>query len=304
MSLPHHVLLEFLASRYPDERNARAVLDALALPPPMPDSYRRIRQGVIGKAPTVVRRFLNGGATQSLDPLWSWAHRQRFGALWAREMAFSDRTFPERNEFEAAWDLMAIEAHRNVLDALLVQDARARGTKTAEIFDVMKARFDVGISQPVLDLYVRYFFNMKWVSKGEWVHYLQECSVTRREMLLLAHRIDDSSRLRHRLGAAPRFSYPNVLADVLAEAYYKFKDHADDQSPTKAVAWSKVLMNAGDRREKYKNQDIKDLRSDLQLEFEYLEQEFPSLEDVESGRLDAAIAAAGRGEIPEFEPRK
>ena len=293
MSLPHHVLLEYLSSRYPDEGSARRVLEELALPPPRPGSYQRIRAVVLDKSPRDIRAFFNGGALPSLDVLWSWAQRQRFSGLWAREAAFIDRGFPDRANFEAAWDLLVIESHRNVLDALLVQDARYRGARRQDIFDVMKTRFDVGISDPVLDIYTRYFFNMRGVHKADWIHYLQECDVTRREMLLLAMQTDDAARLRHRLGAAPRFSYPDVLADVLAESYFKFKDHASDSSPAKAVAWSKVLMSAGDRREKFKNQDIKDLRADLQMEFSYLEMEFPTIEDIESGDLDRGITAAG-----------
>lgn len=291
MSQPHHVLLEFLASRYPDEGSALRILSDLGLPPPLPDSYQRTRTLVFEKAPRDVRQFFSGGSIPSLDVLWSWAHRQRFGAMWAREPAFVDRGYPDRANFDAAWELLAIEAHRNVLDALLVQDIRYRGTRRDEIFDVMKTRFDIGISDPVLALYKKYFFNMAWVRKGDWIHYLRECSVTRREMLLLAMQTDDSARLRHRLGAAPRFSYPDVLADVLAESYFKFKDHAGDSSPSKAQSWAKLLMDAGDRREKFKSQDIKDLRKDLQLEFEYLEMEFPSIEDIESGKLDEAIDA-------------
>jgi hypothetical protein len=293
MSLPHHVLLEYLTSRYPDEASAGRVLEELALPPPLPGSYQRIRSLVLDKSPRDVRSFFNGGSLPSLDVLWSWAQRQRFSGLWAREPAFVDRGFPDRANFEAAWGLLVIEAHRNVLDALLVQDARFRGERRQDIFDVMKTRFDIGISEPVLAIYVRYFFNMKWVHKADWIHYLRECDVTRREMLLLAMQTDDRARLRHRLGAAPRFSYPDVLADVLAESYFKFKDHASDSSPAKAKVWAKMLMDAGDRREKFKNQDIKDLRSDLQLEFEYLDMEFPSIVEVESGELDRDIRAAG-----------
>ena len=294
MSLPHHVLLEFLASRYPDEASARRVLDELNLPPPLPGSFQRIRALVLEKSPRDVRAFLNGGALPSLDDLWAWVGRQRFGAMWAKEPAFVDRGFPDRAAFMAAWDLLVIEAHRNVLDSLLVQDARFLGTRRGEIFDVLKTRFDVSISETTLDFYTRYFFNMRWVRKGDWIHYLRECQVTRREMLLLAMQTDDSARLRHRLGAAPRFSYPDVLADVLAESYFKFKDHAGDSSPAKAKAWAKVLMDAGDRREKFKNQDIKDLRSDLQMEFDYLDMEFPSILDIESGKLDQDIQAASK----------
>ncbi len=292
MSQPHHVLLEFLASRYPDEASAQRVLDSLSLPPPLPGSYQRIRGLVLDKAPREVRVFLNGGTLQSIDALWSWAQRQRFGAMWANEAVFIDRGYPDRANFDAAWELLVIDAHRHVLDALLVQNARYRGAREGEVFDVMKTRFDISISAQVLAIYCRYFFNMKWVGKNEWIHYLRGCDVTRREMLLLAMQIDDSARLRHRLGAAPRFSYPDVLADVLAESFFKFKDHAGDASPSKAQSWAKLLMDAGDRREKYKNQDIKDLRKDLQLEFSYLDMEFPNIEDIESGRLDKDIDAA------------
>lgn len=289
MSLPHHVLIEFLATRYPDERRVIERLKALDLPPPLPGSLRQIRERIQAKAPQEIRNFLRGGRLASLDPLWTWVSRQRFGPLWAREKVFLDHPYPDRPNLDAAWDLLAIPAHRNVLDSLIIQNERYRGQKRGEIFDVMKARFDIGITDAVLDLYTRLFFNMRRVGKEEWIHYLRACSPTRKEMLLLASNSDDEARLRHRLGAAPTWSYPELLAEVMATSIFKFRDHQGDNSPQKALQWGKMLMEAGDRREKYKSQDIKDLRKDLQLEFDYLDMQFPSIEDVESGRLDAEI---------------
>jgi hypothetical protein len=60
--------------------------------------------------------------------------------------------------------------------------------------------------------------------------------------------------------------------------------------------WAKMMMNAGEAREKHGQKDLADLRRDLQLGFTFLEADFPTLEEVEAGHLDRAL---GFGDDPE-----
>lgn len=276
MSLPHHVFLEFLSSRYPDEAQAVAVLNALELPPFYKKSFHKIRERVTEDAPPRVKAFLNGGSLINLKPLWKWAKAQRFAHCWAHEPIFSRRKIGGRDVFEDAWAFLAETSVRNVIDCLLI-----RKTEHPEINDVLQVRFGKTISAETLDVYKKHFFNLRWTTKDEWLHYLRSCSTTRREMLLLAMRTEDESRLRHRLGAPPRFEYSEILSDVMATAYFKFKDHSSEQAGVRAKTWADIMMKAGDRREKFKSQDTVNLKRDLQVEFDYLEMDFPTLQEIE-----------------------
>jgi len=275
MSLPHHVFIEYLASRYPSEAQAVNALTALDLPPPYKGSYLKIRERVLKGAPPDVRRFLNGGALLSLDPLWNWVSGKRFGQCWTREAVFSERVEESYNE---AWQILNESATRNVLDCLLVRRADLK-----DVNDVMSIRFGKNISDRAFSSYKKHFFNLDWTAKDEWLHYLRSCGTTRREMLLLAMRTEDQSRLRHRLGAPPRFEYAEILSDIVATSYFKFKDHAEDPTPAMARAWADIMMKAGDRREKFGARDTSDLKRDLQIEFDYLEMDFPTLHELEGG---------------------
>jgi hypothetical protein len=276
MSLPHHVFIEFLSSRYPDEEQAVSVLNALELPPFYKNSFHKIRARVIEDAPPRVKAFLNGGSLLNLNPLWKWVKTKRFVQCWAHEPVFSRRHSGGRELYEDVWELLVETPVRSVIDCLLI-----RKSPYAEINDVLQVRFGKTISADALEGYRKHFFNLSWTTKDEWLHYLRSCGTTRREMLLLAMRTEDEARLRHRLGAPPRFEYSEILSDVMATAYFKFKDHSAEQTAIRAKTWADIMMKAGDRREKFKSQDTVNLKRDLQVEFDYLEMDFPTLQEIE-----------------------
>jgi hypothetical protein len=287
---PHRVYIEFLASRYVDEASAVKVLDAMEMPPPYPGSFDRIRESVLSKAPPDVARFLRGGHTlPSLQPLWEWALVQRFGILWAQEKVFRLHEHREQPIFDKVWELVRNIPLRNTVDAVMVQQwGHVHAFSLDKINDITSTRFGETLHETTFEMYRALFFNPTRVAKANWINYLDGCHPTRKEMLLLAMGQLDEQRFRHDLGAPPRFQYTHLLADVMATAYYRFKeeDARATADPKAMSTWAKTMMAAGEAREKHGQKDLADLRRDLQMGFMFLENDFPTLEDVESGRLD------------------
>ena len=89
--------------------------------------------------------------------------------------------------------------------------------------------------------------------------------------------------IRHKFGLPTQLVYMDGLQELYLVSRNKFREYIRDRSPDSdkmAMTWSKILLECGDRYEKFRSKDLSSFGKELQLSFEFVENEFPTMDEL------------------------
>lgn len=155
-----------------------------------------------------------------------------------------------------------------------------------------------------LGLYMRYFFALDKMTKSDWRFYLRICNQDaytfiryhaaltkpREEALFLA-------------GLPTKTAFTDFLKTVMNTAAYKFQyysRHNAPQSDAQARHWAKLGFDAGVRHEKFSSTDVTDFSKTLQTEFEYTDEEIPTIDPDMLSEIRPMTKEEDKGQAPEL----
>jgi hypothetical protein len=175
---------------------------------------------------------------------------------------------------------------RLVVDSLLM-----RKSAYEEVIAVIQAKFGMNIRPLHVKTYENLFFSVKIMSRKSWRNYIKMLEGFRKKVLYLAFSGQDMD-MRSLLKLPTKISVSEHYQQLHIQALEKFKSLMASNVPKSeamALKWAQLAMSAGDKYEKLKLGDASDFGKDLQMEFEYVESDFPGIGEDDLEQINANI---------------
>ena len=166
-----------------------------------------------------------------------------------------------------------------------------RRTEKEEIAAILLSKFSINIPPSISSLYEKYFFQVAIMSRAAWKVFLGHQEGFTKKVYYLALSGKDM-KMRAELGLPNRISVSEHYQQLHIQAIERFKTLMETNSPdadAMALKWATLAMSSGDKYEKLKLGDASDFGKDLQMEFEYIDTNFPGIGESDLDQVQANI---------------
>lgn len=148
-----------------------------------------------------------------------------------------------------------------------------------EIINFFKDKHNIELLISDLDYYRDIFLPIFALSRDEWKDYIK--AVKKREQAFLITALKkDPHYLRLDTGAETKVQYSNILQFFMASSFRKFQETMNLDS-SEARNWARLTMNAGDRKQKLTPSDANQFLKDVQMAFDFEENQMPSIDELD-----------------------
>lgn len=268
MRLPNENYIRFLITNGLDSEETNEELQSLGFrscPVDYWDKQYKLLQAL--KLPKQIKKF--------------WKNpRPKFPAGFLEYMATIDLkeawlyNVGKSSSFGIAVDVAKDEDVRLVVQALLVRRADRN-----EIAAIINGKFGMAFPAEAVKLFEQYFFQVRIMSRDSWKAYLK--TVDQEIKIILYKALSGKeTEMRADLGVPTKISVSERYQKLHIQAMAKFEQLTNSNDPdtdAQALKWAALAMSAGDKYEKLKLGDASDFGKDLQMEFEYIDTNFPSI---------------------------
>lgn len=139
-------------------------------------------------------------------------------------------------------------------------------------------------SQKAIELTLKLFWNIENMEFLDWKDYFPKKIMKMLEKPL--------PYIKYKFGINPKLEYGSILEDIMHESYYQYKNILDGRINKENVQMSKkfadTAIKAGEKLEKYGNQDTESFLDDVVLAFENanMEIEAKEIDDEEEHEIE------------------
>lgn len=224
--------------------------------------------------------------------------KQEYKAVWERlgyGEIYGKRCGLEPKIWEELGRILAHPVMRISLDALIICKLDEE-----KLIQILPSQYSLRISEESLKLYKKYFGNYENFLRGDWKSYLNivknDSFIFQRVFTALTKSSDE---VLHICGLPTQKQYSDFLRNVLATADYKFKHYSRQNDPgadDAARKWAKIGVDSGEKYEKYGASDANDFAKLVQTEFEYVEQEFATIDEATMESIRPALLEGGESD--------
>lgn len=284
MTIPHELYIRFLVTLGYDSKDAiNRNLRELNLPDISSDVYVRqavfvqenLPKGVIAQIASKKfgPDFMKAMKAIDVDDFW-------YGeGNWAKD-------FPQRRT-----DLkLTIDIHKDPLLRLTISALMMKGMNIGDIIPLIAGKFAAVLKENHLNLFKKLFFRHDTMTRGDWRKYLAALPAEEQNVFFLAL-TEDIDVVKTELGIAARISSSDSLQFLLQKSMQKAKNYLSLNTPTadkEARAWISQIVNLTEKYEKYKSSDTSDFSKALQLEFDYIDVQYPTPDNETLADLNAS----------------
>lgn len=173
-------------------------------------------------------------------------------------------------------DIHEDAALRITLNALLT-----KGLKGEEIARITNAKFSTALREDHLNMYMRYFFDPRRMTRSDWKIYLRGVSSKERSILFMAL-TEPADVVKTELDLPAQISVSETIQWLITKSFQKVKTYMDVGTPESdhsARAWTDQIVKLTDKYEKYRSADQADFAKSLQMEFDFIDEEFGTPDD-------------------------
>jgi thiaminase len=160
---------------------------------------------------------------------------------------------------------------RTCINALLIKKSSYE-----EIARILSVKFSVQIQEKHLDIYSRYFFDVSLMTKGAWKNYLKKFSGKEPHVYFTAL-TENIEVLKTELELPSVISVSDSLQWLLTKSFLKAKSYINIgtiEAGREAREWIDQVVKLTDKYEKYRSGDQGDFAKALQMEFEFVNEDF------------------------------
>lgn len=182
--------------------------------------------------------------------------------------------------YNAGQDKDFIQVIEAVKDANVYIVARGLVSSKAgddEISAVINGKYAMPFSKRAAALFKKYFFNTQILKRSDWKLHLNSLEGDERQILYLGM-MGETEEMRAELGLPVKISVSEnyqKLHVFAMERFNKYRKAGDNAADQHAIKWAQLAMSSGDKYEKLKVSDATDFVRDIQMEFDYVDTEFP-----------------------------
>ena len=206
---------------------------------------------ILSTAPAAIKSYLNSSERHLTfrNGVLDWAKKEGFLELWEGQPEFEGKTCPELDQ---AYSIFRNPSLRAPVGMMILSKATDE-----EIIEMVRERFEIGMTQECLDLYVDTFWNIESMGLDEWVPYIEQLPLKEeRNMLALALNGKTTNECRDTVGLTARVGLEEMLSTILQKSYQNLIGAYNHPSPDAANIdlWHSHWMKAWDRA----NKDMKE----------------------------------------------
>lgn len=226
--------------------------------------FSAVSPGVSGQ---ILKRNYSADFPQAMKVLCVWD-------LWRYEKAFQGAPGdPWRGVVKLAYDIHHDPSLRLTINALLM-----KGVPPLDIAQTVNMRYAALLRDDHILLYEKFFFQARAMTRAAWKRYLKKCDGPEKKVyfLTLNHSLDE---VKTALDLPANHSTTETLQYLLTKSTMRAKRLLDDETPTgraEAMKWIDTVLKLTDKYEKYRAGDQTDLAKTLQMEFDFINTEFPA----------------------------
>lgn len=262
MAIPHELYIRFLATRGCDDlKEVNETLQQQGLKPVLQADLDRQLDLIHSVAPKGILRQIEN-KTYSIDfmPCMKVLEVEE---LWQAE--------EKGSSLKLVYDLLQDPVLKITANGLLIKRVSIQ-----EITRTLAAKFSAIYKEIHFDIYSRFFFNPCRMKRSDWKKYLEGCSEKERRIYFTAL-TEDVEVLKTELDLPAKISVSDTLQWLLTKSYQKakvFMNMNTLESGKEAREWISQVSALADKYEKHRSGDQNDFSKSLQLEFDFLEEEF------------------------------
>jgi hypothetical protein len=280
MRVPYEGYIRFLITSGLDSEETNEHLEELGLSP-IPAEYwdRQFEALHELKIPKKIKKFWRNPGRKIPNGFFEYMNVAGLKEAWEYNIG-------KNPHFKAA-----VEAAKDFDMSLIIRGLLAIKAPPEEITSVLNGKFGVVFRKISVQIFEKYFFNVKIMSRTSWKLYLKDLTNQERGIVYLGITGEDME-LRAELGLPSKISVSESYQKLHVLAMKKFDRYAKAGMPDsddEAMKWAKLAMSAGDKYEKLKVSDATDFVRDIQMEFDQVDTDFPmigedDLEEIKSNK--------------------
>lgn len=291
MALPYDLYIRYLATKGLDDlKEVNSKLEEIKLP--------YIKQEDLDRAWQLINGTLAKGVLSQIEKrAYGIDFLQNMKALevddmWL-ELPGKIKTKDSGTFMKLVFDIHQDNALRVTLNSLLI-----KGLKLEEIIRLVAAKFATNFRETHIDLYSRFFFNPKRMTRGDWKSFLKVCTANEQNFYFKAL-TEPADVLKTELDLPANISVSETLQWLLTKSFQRAKTCMNSPTPEsgqEARAWVSQVVQLADKYEKYRSADQHDFAKALQMEFDFIDDPFDTpdsqmLADLEEKRKEDELKA-------------
>jgi hypothetical protein len=178
----------------------------------------------------------------------------------------------KNKEFE-----IVVDALKDADVSICVRSLLASGLSSEEIAALVNGKFGMVFPKICVELFKKYFFQTLIMSRTSWKNYINQLEPEERNLIYLGI-TGQQTVLRAELSLPVKISVAEHYQKLHIFAMQKFELYKNNNSPDadqNALKWAQMAMSSGDKYEKLKIGDASDFGKDLQMEFDFIDTDFP-----------------------------
>jgi len=270
MTTPHDLYIRFLATKGIDDLSEMNSQLAMIPLPATSQEELDVQWGLIhSSAPKNVidqmyRKLYEPDFTRCLQVL-------EVLDLWAE---FSDSQM--KSCLKLVYDIHQDISLKVTLNALLIKRISA-----TEIVRMLSTKFSTMLNEKQVDLYTRFFFDPRRMTRRAWKEYLKRCN-GRAQKLYFTALTESEDVLKTELDLPSIINVSESIQWLLTKSFLKARSFMDIGTPDanrEAREWSDQVVKLADKYEKYRSGDQNDFAKVLQMEFDFIDEPFETPDD-------------------------
>ena len=284
MVRPYELYIRFLVTKgYEDLVELNTHLNELSIITIDQGYFDRIYNFVTDTVPKPTAKQIE---TQILEgDFLKWMKVLDVQELWLLDKRFRTQ---ENAYLKLVYDIHCDPKLKLTINALLT-----KGLIYKDICQAINHKFSSLLKEEHVTIYEKFFWNPKRMTRSSWREYLEDCEEHEKASLFITL-TEDLDTVKTYLGLPSRVNVPQSLQFLLVTAYTKARHYlalSTKEANEEARAWIDKIVTLSDKYEKHSKGDVEDFSKVLQMEFEYVDSEFPTpdiaaLEDIKRKEED------------------
>lgn len=265
MAIPHELYLRFLATKgFDDLKKVNENLTELGLRVVSQEDLDRQWNLIHSVAP-------KGIITQIERKSYSVDFLPCMKVLEVEDLWKAEPCVKAKATEKLCYDILQDPTLKITVNALLIKKV-----SIVEITRLMTAKYAVLYKEIHYDIYQRFFFNPQRLLRKDWKEYLKCCSENEKRLYFTAL-TEDVEVLKTELDLPAQISVSETLQWLLTKSFQKAKTYMRMNTPDanrESREWISQITILADKYEKHRSGDQSDFAKSLQMEFDFIEEDF------------------------------
>lgn len=201
---------------------------------------------------------------------YKWMKVLEVDGLWSLEKTFIE---PQNAPLKLIYDLGMDPKLKLALQALIT-----KGEKDKEICQLLNLKFSYMLKDEHIALYRKYFWSPGRMTRADWRNYLRECEDYEKSVFFVVL-TEPLNVVKTLLDLPSKADITGVYNKVFTQCAQKVEHYmrlSSKETNAEARQWISTMLTLGDKIKKYETGDIEDFSKTIQLEFDFVQNTFPT----------------------------